>query len=163
MSNNEKDSDVLAALETALRIAGKTKVLRTLSQVTEAKVLDDKNNILTIIVNEGVHHLADEFKRGDVFVASRGMLDFSSVESVHAEFQQILKTTAQKLKSHSWKRVYVVPFGPTTLSMQIKLLVYRICGLQSIDVMQLPGTTRIDLDINLRELIVDSEAAHQDR
>ena len=154
MNKNEKDPDLIAALKAALRAAGKTKVLQTLSEVAETKAVEDD---LTIIVNEGVHHLDDEFKRGDVFIASQGSLDFSSAETVHAEYQRVLVATAQKLKSRSWKRVYIVPFGPTTLSMQIKLLVYSICGLQSIDVMQLNGETRIDLDINLRELIVDSD------
>lgn len=145
-------NDLIAALEVALRAAGKTKVMQTLSNVAEMKAVEDD---LAIIVNEGVHHLDDEYKRSHVFIASQGSLDFSSPESVHAEYQRVLKATAQKLKSRSWKRVYIVP-GPTTLFMQIKLLVYRICGLQSINVMQLRGETRIDLN-NLRELIVDSE------
>src|SRR5262249_4498913 len=143
MSENEKDPDVLAALEAALRFAGKTKVLQLLSSVAEMNAVEE--DTLTIVVNEGVHHLENRYKRGDVFTSSRGSLDFSSAESVHAEYQRVLKATAQKLKSRSWRHVYVVPFGPATLSMQIKLLVYRVCGLQSIDVMEIPGQARIDL------------------
>jgi len=30
-------------------------------------------------------------------------------------------------------RVYWVPFGPTTLSLQIKILVYRVTSIETID------------------------------
>jgi hypothetical protein len=157
MTDTRLDPDIVAALEVALSTSGKPKVLQVLSAIAETDAAE--SNTLTIVVNEGVHHLPDEYKRGEVFVASRGSFDLSSAESVHKEFRRVVSATARKLKSRAWKRVYVVPFGPAPLSMQIKLLVYRVCGLESIEVMNKPGQPRIDVSIDLRELIVESDAA----
>lgn len=157
MSQPNTDQDVITALEAALSTAGRDKVLQTLSALAEIE--SQESNILTIIMNEGVHYLPDEYKRGEVFVASQGSFDLSSHESVHEEFWQVLRATARKLKSRAWKRVYIVPFGPTPLSMQVKLLVYRVCGIESIEVMQVSGGLRLDVSIPLRELIVKSDAA----
>jgi hypothetical protein len=155
MSDIRSDPDIMAALEAAISLGGKARVLQILSSI--AKVKPVESNTLTIVVNEGVHHLADEHRRGEVFAASRGSFDLSSAESVHEEFRRVLIDTARKLKSQAWKRVYIVPFGPAPLSMQIKLLVYRICGLESIEVMHIPGDSRLDVSIDLRKLIVESD------
>jgi hypothetical protein len=156
MNDTLVDSELDAALQLALSTAGKQRVLQVLSQLVEQ---DNKESTLTIIANEGVHHLAEEFKRGECFVASYGSLDLSCTESIHRAFRQVLLRTARKLKSQTWHRVYIVPFGPTPLSMQLKLLVYRVCGLESIEVMHVSGEPRADVSINLRELIVDSNLA----
>lgn len=113
---------VRGAPQAAVAAAGPTAVLTALSRLARGRAPDD---ILTIVANEGVHHLPEEYRRGTVFVASRGSLDFSTPESIRDEFEDVLRDTARVLKSHDWRRVYLVPFGPTTLSMQLKLLVYR--------------------------------------
>jgi len=107
--------------------------------------------------NIGVHHLPDEYRRGDIFVASEGTIDFSSSDSIRNEFNNILMGVAKKLKSRAWKVVYILPFGPAVLSMQLKLLVYRVCGLESIDIMNVPGADRVEISLNLRQLIIDSD------
>lgn len=155
MTDIKLDSDISAALELALSTSGRTKVLQVLSDIAGKDAIE--RNTLTIVANEGVHHLSGEYKRGEVFIASRGSLDLSSTESVHNEFRRVMRATAQKLKSRAWKRVYIIPFGPAPLSMQIKLLVYRVCGFESIDVMNAAGNVRIDVALDLRDLIVDSD------
>jgi len=109
-------------------------------------------DVLTIVVNEGIHVLGAEHRRGEVFAASRGSLDFSSTRSVTSEYRKALAKTTRKLKERPWRRIYVVPFGPTTLAMQIKLLVYRITGIESIDVAHVGGNRRVDIGINLRQI-----------
>jgi hypothetical protein len=157
MTAFKTDPDVAAALDAAMTAVGKGKVLQILSAVTASQ--SGETETLTIVVNEGVHHLPEEYKRGEVFVASRGSLNFSSVESLHEEFRRVVRATARKLKSQAWSRVYIVPFGPTALSMQIKLLVYWVCGFQSIEVMHVPGEPRVDVSIDLRKLILESDTA----
>jgi hypothetical protein len=149
------DNELEALVAAAVKSAGLTKVRNTLSDL--AKAGDSNEVALTIIVNSGVHHLADEYLRGDVFVCSEGSLDLSTPDTVHSEFRRVLMRAARKLKSRAWTRVYIVPFGPATLSMQLKLLVYRICGIESTDLMNIPGKPRIDLTIDLRELIIESD------
>ena len=90
--------------------------------------------------NSGVQYLADEYLQGEVFICSEGSLDISTADFVHAEFRRVLMRAARKLNSREWTRVYIVPFGPTKLSMQLKLLVHRICGIGSTDLMTSPAS-----------------------
>lgn len=117
---------------------------------------DSPENTLTIIVNRGVHHMPKEYAIGEVYFASDGNLDFSSKASVHSEHERVLSGVAQKLKSKRWQRVYLVPFGPNTLSMQIKLLVYRITRIETQDLFYVGGGEYFCLDIKQRDLIIDS-------
>jgi hypothetical protein len=114
---------------------------------------------LTIVCNAGIHVLAARYRRGEVFAASEGSLDFSNAKSIKAEYQRILARTARKLKERPWHRVYIVPFGPTTLAMQVKLLVYRITGMESVDVAHLGGSARVDIQIDLRRIAERNGAA----
>lgn len=149
------DNDLENALTEAVHTVGREKVMADLLRMK--KESSENKLVLTIVMNAGVHHLAPEYLRGDVFIASEGSLDLSSQTKIHEEFKKILMRAAIKLKSKGWNQVYVVPFGPTPLCMQIKLLVYRICGIESIDVMNIPGQPRVDLAFNLRQLVVESD------
>jgi hypothetical protein len=42
--------------------------------------------------------------------------------------------------------------------MQIKLLVYRVCAIESIDVMNIPGGERVSVTFDLRDVILKSDA-----
>lgn len=114
-------------------------------------------HVLTIVSNKGVHHLPEDILRGEVFYASEGNLDFSSLDTVSVEFRQILGGLAEKLKSKKWKRIHIIPFGPCALSMQIKLLVYRITRIESVDIFYLGEGEYVDLKINQRNVIVGSD------
>jgi hypothetical protein len=149
------DKELEAALTEALHTLGRAKVLDDLRQFKRKNFKDDLT--LTVVVNSGIHYLPPEYLRGEVFIVSEGTLDLSSQEIIHEVFRKILMRAAKKLKSRPWRRVYVIPFGPTPLSMQVKLLIYRICGIESVDVMNVPGQPRIDLCLDLRQLIVDSD------
>ncbi|NEQ41008.1 MAG: hypothetical protein F6K40_34275 [Okeania sp. SIO3I5] len=39
---------------------------------------NEEQDVLTIIVNEGIHPNSPTHNRGEIYVASRGSLDFSS-------------------------------------------------------------------------------------
>lgn len=112
---------------------------------------------LTIIANKGVHHLPSERLHGDVFYASEGNLDFSSIEVVKSQYETILSTLACKLKQRPWKHVYLVPFGHCTLCMQIKLLVFRITRIETIDLFYHGEGNYSDLKVEQRNLIIDSQ------
>ncbi|MBL1179268.1 hypothetical protein [Pantanalinema sp. GBBB05] len=117
---------------------------------------DNEKDTLTIIVNEGIHPASPIHEHGEIYVASQGNIDFSSKEIVEKEFKKILIGVAQKLKSKPWKKVYLVPFGPAVLSMQIKLLVYRILYIETIDFLYAGYGNYYDLDINLRIIAAES-------
>jgi hypothetical protein len=151
----EDDGLFSRAIGEAVEHSGRETVYRALLRLAGLK--NNPDDTLTIVTNLGVHGLPNEYLRGSVYVASHGSLDFSTPESIHREFSEVLKRLAQVLKSKEWHTVYIVPFGPAPLSMQIKLLVYRVCGIETIEVMHHPSMPRVDISINLRELIVQSE------
>jgi len=116
----------------------------------------ESTKILTIICNQGVHPLNDLHKRGEVFYASQGNLDFSDeVQAINA-ITQVLKKVAKKLKSHSWEKVYLVPFGPAVLSMQIKNLVYRVLHIDTIDILHIGNGIHVDIEIDSRDIAVEA-------
>lgn len=110
---------------------------------------------LTIVANAGVHHMPESIARGAVHILSEGSLDFSSKEKAEAEFERCLTGLVRVLKSNSWKKIYLIPFGPTLLSALAKLLVFRVTGLETIDVMHVRGSY-MDIDLDVRQLILDS-------
>ena len=120
--------------------------------VNKLNYKSDSNKVLTIISNQGVHPLGELHKRGDIFYASIGDLDFSSEIKATKAMEEILQNTVIKLKSNSWEKVYLVPFGPAVLSMQIKSLVYRVLHIDTIDVLHIGNGLHVDIDINPREI-----------
>ena len=120
-------------LECLIKRIGEEKACDILREHLEQEGRGDKD-VLTIVVNKGVHHLPEKNLRGTVFYASEGNLDFSSARSVEKEFDGILEDVTRILKKRNWKQVFVLPFGPCALSMQIKLLIYRITRIESVEI-----------------------------
>lgn len=116
-------------------------------------ILEEKHAAtLTIISNYSLHPLRTVHRRGDVFIASEGSFDFRRPKGIQRQLERVLERVVRKLKSKPWKKVYLVPFGPAVLAMQIKLLVYRTLHIETIDVMHIGEERYVDIDINLRDL-----------
>ena len=126
------------------------------------RMLEDfrPDSVLTIVANKGVHHLPDDLMRGQLFALSEGSLDFSSGDSVKGEFESRLRNLAFVLRSQSWSRIYLVPFGPTLLSAYAKLLVFRVTGLETIDVMHMGRGAYTDISLDLRALVLEADAGN---
>lgn len=95
---------------------------------------DGGTDVLTIISNSGVHPIPLDYVFGDVFVASNGSLDFTSEQTVNAEIDEIVKSVSQKLRERRWTKVYLIPFGHAVISMNIKMVVFRVLRIETIDV-----------------------------
>ncbi len=150
------NTEMKELLEECLNKLGYDKLKDELNRVLS---LHNGEEVLTIIVNEGVHPHASVHDRGEVYIASRGNLDFSSKETSEEEFKKVLTGVASKLKSKIWKKIYLVPFGPSVLAMQIKLLVYRISHIETIDVLHAGNGVYYDLEINQRDIAISSDIA----
>jgi hypothetical protein len=129
---------------------------RALEIIRASIHISDDPSTLTIIANQGSHHLPDMYKRGVIHIASAGNLDFSSVARVRQQYEEILSRLGSILKSRPWSRIYLIPFGHSTLNMQIKLLVYRITRIETIDLFYDGKGGYSDLQIELRPIIVRS-------
>ncbi|MDE0246113.1 MAG: hypothetical protein OXM59_12315 [Gammaproteobacteria bacterium] len=145
---------MMSKLDNLVSRIGYEKACQILEEHSENA--DSTENTLTIVVNRGVHHLPGEYAKGEVYFASEGNLDFSSKGSVRAEHERVLSRVAQILKKKRWHRIYLIPFGPNTLSMQIKLLVYRITRIETQDLFYAGGGEYFCLDIRQRDIIIDA-------
>lgn len=135
----------LKAIEKFIRKYGEDKLVDLVTH-------HDEENVLTIIANAGVHPYHALHKRGEIFVASEGSLDFSSKESAVAEIEEVLVQVAKKLKEKRWSRVYLVPFGPAPLSLQIKSIVHKVLDIETIDVLHLGNGAHVDICLNPRSI-----------
>lgn len=108
---------------------------------------------LTIIANAGVHCLPAHLRRGLLVEATKGTLDFSTQEAATAAHSTMLASLVPVLQSKNWRTIYLAPFGPPTISAQIKLLVYRITRLETVDLLY-SGGSYLEIVVNQRDLIV---------
>lgn len=116
------------------------------------KKLEKNNKILTIIGNEGLHPIPDEYLHGEIYNASSGSLNFDTDENILSEYKLVLKDLGEKLKEKNWEKVYFIPTGQTTLTLQIKLFVYHILRLSTIDLFYSKGRY-MEIDIDYRSII----------
>lgn len=150
--NNTEDK-VLQLVEKLVNAVGNDKVIDHLIMFEQE--LHITENILTIIVNSGTHPMPNNIMKGELFVASSGLIDFSSEELLKNNFFEILSRVAEKLKSKNWNKVYVVPFGPAVLSMAVKILVYRVCHLETIDFLHVGNGKHIEINLNFKKIITN--------
>jgi hypothetical protein len=108
-------------------------------------------NVCTIVANEGVHHFPSHILIGDLFVFSEGMIDMSTEESMHQFLESRLIALSEYLKSKKWKEIYLVISGHPSISLQIKLLVYQITRLTTVDLIY-NGTGYLRLHIDIRKI-----------
>ena len=141
------NNNVLEKIEGFIRLHGESRLIDVLS-------LENYDETLTIIANAGIHPYHALHKRGEVYIASEGTLDFSTPESAVAEIQSVLLRVARKLKEKSWNCVYLVPFGPAPLSLQIKSLVHKILDIETIDVLHVGNGKHVDIHVSPRSIAV---------
>jgi hypothetical protein len=119
-------------------------------------LLDEhQEHVLTIVVNAGQHPLRSVHSRGEVYFASEGLFDYSDQDDVVKQFTKVLQGVSTKLRSKPWKKIYIVPFGPSVLSMQIKLLVYRVLHMETVDVLHIGGDEYLDIKLDQRHVVVE--------
>ena len=63
----------------------------------------------------------------------------SQADAINDLYILLLRPLAEKLREKAWKKIYLVPTGPTTLALQIKLLVYHITRISTIDLLYEKG------------------------
>lgn len=138
---------LLALIERAVSVRGIERIRSVLMSIID----EGEVETLTIVANEGRHLIPETFLRGELFIASRGNLDFSSPSSAKSAYIEIIKKLNKKLLERSWKRIYLIPTGHPTLPLQLKAEVYRVTRINTIDLFYLTGTY-FDLDIDLRQI-----------
>lgn len=111
---------------------------------------------LTIVSNLGIHPIPEELVFGELYVASQGNLDYSSIESVNREYDDIIQRLHKKLLEKRWNRVFLFPFGHSTLCMCIKMAVYRTIRIETIDHFYFGNGRYALLERDTRSVLADS-------
>lgn len=107
----------------------------------------------TILVNRGLHSFPEEILRGDVFVVYEGSLDLSSASVLTAFAGERLVALRNFLLSKKWQRASIVISGHAALCMQVKLAVYRITHIETVDWVFDGRGNYIPLQIPLRNIL----------
>jgi hypothetical protein len=149
-----QDSDsLMGEISQLISRYGKSKVRIALEN---AAANDSNGHVCTIIANRGIHIFPEEILIGDIFVFSEGMVDFTSKETIKREISENLFRLTDFLREKKWKSVYLVISGHAILSMQIKLLVYRVTRLETVDWFFDGAGRYIPIDIHVRALIASA-------
>lgn len=143
------DTEVLCRL---LKSYGPVELTEQIARRSEAL-----SNELTIVANAGLHPLPKEWIFGDLFVASEGNLNFSDANSVKSEIKIILEKLNLKLKEKRWNKIYLIPFGHSVISMNIKIAIYRALRIETTDLFYF-GDGRYDvIDVDTRSIMLDRQ------
>lgn len=140
------DDQAASLLEAVIKNIGLERAKDLLREV--AHTSEDKT--LTIIANQNAHHIPAKYLRGEIYVASKGNIDFSSLSAIEGQYVGIIEGLRRKLMSKAWSKVYLIPTGHPTLSLQIKSAVYRITRLDTTDLFYSNGEY-YDISINWRD------------
>jgi hypothetical protein len=128
---------------------------REFIQSAIAESEDTHAGALTIVCNAGIHPIPSDFVFGELYIASKGNLDFSSIETINAAYDQIIIRLHEKLMEKRWKEIYVFPFGHSTLAMNIKLAVYRTLRIETVDIFYFGNGEYGLLKRDTRKLLVE--------
>lgn len=112
---------------------------------------------LTIVSNAGLHPIPYEYVRGELFFASEGNLDFSDISSVNRELDNIVQKLKVLLFSENWTDIYLLPFGHSSISLTIKMTVFRLLRIETIDIFYFGGGKYDYLDRDSRNSILGIE------
>jgi len=145
------DDNLQDLLQRCITVRGNEFVRDRLAELIEGSI--PEVDTLTIIANSGVHAIPVQYQRGEVYSASQGNWNVTSQADIDAEFRKILVALGRKLKEFPWKRIYLIPTGHPALSIQIKILVYRVTRINTIDLLYSNGQY-FEIQIDHREIVL---------
>ncbi len=141
------EEEISELTKEAIALRGHQRVALALHSL----IKESETKILTIIANQGSHKIPDQYLRGDVYIASRGNLDFSSASAIRTDFLVVLRELRKKLQERSWNKIFLIPTGHPALSIQLKMCVYRTSRINTTDVFYYNGEY-FDIDIDIRKI-----------
>lgn len=147
-------ADLVGLVDTAVGAAGVERVAETLRGLV---LRENEVDTLTLISNAGIHTIPDRYLRGDVYEVSRGDWAVNTAAEVREELMVLLHSLARKLRSRPWRRVYLVPTGHPVLTVNVKLLVYRLLRINTIDLYYKAGQY-LEVEIDHRRLSLQAES-----
>ncbi len=152
------DNDLDALVRAATAAVGRERVFEELSALANR---GNHRDTLTVVANAGVHTIPPQYLRGEVYEVSRGNWTGSDQAEVTQELIRLLSGLARKLRAHPWQTVYLVPTGHPILTINVKLLVYRLLRLNTIDLYYREGIY-LEIQLDHRRISLDLESTDGD-
>jgi len=125
------------------------KKLNSVLELELKKIKSQKT--LTILCDDKVHAIPEKILVGTVFTMNKKNLNTSDEAALDKDLVQISKKLTKVLKSNDWKEVRVVYTGHAILGALAKYLVYRICHLESTDIIYFGSSGYLEYSFRLRE------------
>lgn len=147
------DAELAELVSKAVAAVGYERVSEQLAPLVPS---ESESRTLTLVSNAGVHTIPPEYLRGEVFEVSRGSWAAETPEEVHSELRDLLSGLARKLRSRPWRKVFLIPTGHPILTIHIKLLVYRLLRINTIDFYYRSGEY-IEVELDHREISLATE------
>ena len=134
-----------------IRDNGEDKLVSLLQSVQSSE------KTLTIIADPTMHSIPSELIIGEDFVFSTGNIDTSSDDAVALYLEQRIKALVQKLKESRWNKVRLVYSGHALLPASIKMVVYRVCHLETEDIVYFGKAGYRSVSLDIRRLVSSSQ------
>ena len=117
----------------------------------------NEEDTLTVVANAGVHTIPPQYLRGEIYEVSRGNWSTTDAAELTEELTSLLSGLANKLRSRPWRTVYLVPTGHPILTINVKLLVYRLLRINTIDLYYREGEY-LEIQLDHRRISLDLES-----
>lgn len=137
-------------LDALVRLHGANAVLSAARRVEQ---LDDALNVCTILVNVGVHSMPEYLLNGEVYVFYEGSVDLSSEKNLKEFTDQKILSLREFLRTKKWNQIYIVISGHAAMCMQVKLAVYRITHIETVDWVFDGAGRYLKLEVPMRKLL----------
>ena len=113
-------------------------------------------SVCTILINDGLHYFPKTLFVGECFVFYSGGLDLSSEQALEKEMAVSLVKLQNFLRKRKWERIYTIISGHAAACMQVKLAVYRITHIETIDWVFDGAGNYLKLELPLRQILTDA-------
>ena len=146
--NRELEND----LNVLVKRYGKERVLRELERSLWNM---SKPDTCTILINEGLHNFPNHLFVGEKYVFYRGSIDLSSEKNLESMLRERIDELKSFLRKRKWKQIFIVVSGHAAVCMQVKLAVYRVTHIETVDWVFDGAGNYLRLELPLRELLSD--------
>lgn len=138
-------------LGSLIREYGRDEVERSLRE------LDGEDDVLTVVVNRGMHHIPSSVLRGTIFEFSKDHVVLDP-ENLKDSTTVLLKRAHKFLSSKKWSHVYIVPSGHPLLVVLATLVIYRTLRIDPVIVGYFGEFGYSELETDVREMIFSEDA-----
>ena len=146
-------NDLSSKINSLVEKYGETSVRRTLDGLTELA----SESTCTIIINKGIHSFPDSLLVGEVYIFSDTSVPMESGLAIERWIVTRIKKLKKFLMKKKWSKVYLLISGHAAVCMQVKLAVYRVTHIETIDLAFDGKGNYLPVSIPMRKILTSVE------